>query len=137
MTPFGGTVENVNKTHEHSFGSSEGENLESYNDDDNEDDDDDDEDDDDVYDDEYVPDEGELKYSWYEHEDRNWNKEDIEEPVKSEKQTGRKRSLNVAYTEEDSLKPKKKRKKTKMTRRRADTKPVDDGSEKMYRQRIR
>jgi len=46
------------------------------------------------------------------------------------------RSLNVAYREEDGCKPKKK-KKIKKKSRKIDTRPVDDGSEKMYRQRIR
>ncbi|KAJ7362006.1 DNA excision repair protein ERCC-6 [Desmophyllum pertusum] len=84
-------------------------------------------------DDEYVPDEGELKYSWYEDEsDEGTGRE----PAKSEKQTAKKRSLNVAYREEDSLKSKKKKRTRKMGRR-LDTGPVDDGSEKIYRNRIR
>ncbi|KAL9956256.1 hypothetical protein ACROYT_G037709 [Oculina patagonica] len=90
------------------------------------------EDDDDLYDDEYVPDESELKYSWYEDDDEEGMGG---EPAKAEKQTARKRSLNVAYREEDSLKPKKK-KRTNKAGRRGD-KPADDGSEKMYRKRIR
>lgn len=84
-------------------------------------------------DDEYVPDEGELKYSWYEGEsDEGTGRE----PAKSEKQTAKKRSLNVAYREEDSLKSKKKKRTRKMGRR-LDTGPVDDGNEKIYRNRIR
>lgn len=90
------------------------------------------ENDDDLYDDEYVPDESELKYSWYEDDDDEGMGG---EPAKAGKQAARKRSLNVAYREEDSLKPKKK-KRTKKTGRRGD-KPADDGSEKMYRKRIR
>lgn len=93
----------------------------------------DDNDDDDVYDDEYVPDESELKYSWYEDED-----EEGTEIVstKAGKQTTRKHSLNVVYREEDSPKVKKK-KRTNKSVRRTDCRPVDDGSEKVYRQRIR
>lgn len=93
------------------------------------------EDDDDLYDDEYVPDENELKYSWYEDADE----EGLEgEPTKAGKQaaTAKRRSLNVAYREEDSPKPKKK-KRTNKTVRRGDRKPVDDGSEKIYRKRMR
>lgn len=89
--------------------------------------------DDDLYDDEYVPDDSELKYSWYEDDDEEGAEA---RSAKAGKQTARKRSLNVAYREEDSLKPKKK-KRTNKTGRRGDRKPVDDGSEKIYRKRIR
>ena len=89
--------------------------------------------DDDVYDDEYVPDESELKYSWYEDEDEE-GPERV--PTKVGKQTTRKHSLNVVYREEDSPKAKKK-KRTNKSVRRTDCRPVDDGSEKVYRQRIR
>lgn len=147
MTPFGGTIPgNGNKVNKNNFGATDAENSKNYkhggNDkrEDEIEDGDDDKDnyDEDLYDAEYVPDEGELKYSWFEHDERNWNEDDVQ-PTKSEKQTGRKRSLNVAYVEEDSLKPKKKKKKktNQMTRRRYDNKPVDDGNEKLYRQRIR
>jgi len=90
-------------------------------------------DDDDVYDDEYVPDESELKYSWYEDEDEEGTERT---PKKAGKQTTRKHSLNVVYREEDSPKAKKK-KRTNKSVRRTDCRPVDDGSEKVYRQRIR
>lgn len=89
--------------------------------------------DDDVYDDEYVPDESELKYSWYENEDEEGTER---EPGKAGKQTARKCSLNVVYRGEDSPKAKKK-KRTNKSVRRTDCRPVDDGSEKVYRQRIR
>ena len=89
--------------------------------------------DDNVYDDEYVPDENELKYSWYEDD----YEEGMErEQAKAGKQTTRKHSLNVVYREEDSPKTKKK-KRTNKSVRRTDCRPVDDGSEKVYRQRIR
>jgi len=89
--------------------------------------------DDDLYDDEYVPDESELKYSWYEDD----YEEGMErEPAKAGKQTTRKHSLNVVYREEDSPKTKKK-KRTNKSVTRTDCRPVDDGSEKVYRQRIR
>lgn len=148
MTPFGGTIPgNGNKVNKNNFGATDAENSKNYkhggNDkrEDEIEDGDDDKDnyDEDLYDAEYVPDEGELKYSWFEDDERNWNEDDVQ-PTKSGKQTGGKRSLNVAYVEEDSLKPKKKKKKKKtnqMTRRRYDNKPVDDGNEKLYRQRIR
>ena len=90
-----------------------------------------DDNDDDVYDDEYVPDESELKYSWYEDEDEGGT-----ESTKARKQTTRKHSLNAVYREEDSPKAKKK-KRTNKSVRRTDCRPVDDGSEKVYRQRIR
>lgn len=93
------------------------------------------EDDDDLYDDEYVPDENELKYSWYEDD----GEEGLGgEPAKAGKQTAtaKRRSLNVTYKEEDSPKTKKK-KRTNKTVRRGDRKPVDDGSEKIYRKRMR
>lgn len=91
--------------------------------------------DDDVYDDEYVPDESELKYSWYEDEDEEGTER---EPAKAGKQMTRKHSLNVVYREEDSPKTKKKKRTTcNKSVRRTDCRPVDDGSEKVYRQRIR
>ena len=92
-----------------------------------------DDNDDEGYDDEYVPEESELKYSWYEDED-----EEGPERVstKAGKQTTKKHSLNVVYREEDSPKAKKK-KRTNKSVRRTDCRPVDDGSEKVYRQRIR
>ena len=89
--------------------------------------------DDDLYDDEYVPDESELKYSWYEDD---YEEGTEREPAKAGKQTTRKHSLNVVYREEDSPKTKKK-KRTNKSVRRTDCRPVDDGSEKVYRQRIR
>ena len=89
--------------------------------------------DDDVYNDEYVPDESELKYSWYEDDDEEGT---TKRPTKAGKQTTRKHSLNVVYREEDSPKAKRK-KRTNKSARRADCRPVDDGSEKVYRQRIR
>ena len=89
---------------------------------------------DDVYDDEYVPDESELKYSWYEDE----NDEGMErEPARAGKKTAKKHSLNVVYRGEDSPKIKRKKKRTNKAVRRTDGRPVDDGSEKVYRQRIR
>ena len=92
-------------------------------------------DDDDVYDDEYVPDESELKYSWYEDEDGESTER---EPAKQGKQTAKKRSLNVVYRGEDSPKAKKKKRTNNLKYvRRTDCRPVDDGSEKVYRQRIR
>ena len=84
-------------------------------------------------DDEYVPDDSELKYSWYEDEYEASEKREL---GKGNKSKANKHSLNVAYKEDDGLKPKKK-KKIKRGQRKGGTKPVDDGSEKIYRQRIR
>ncbi|XP_073245339.1 DNA excision repair protein ERCC-6-like isoform X3 [Porites lutea] len=92
-----------------------------------------DNDDDNNDDDEFVPDDNELKYSWYEDDSEETKKVDL---GKGKKPAASRRSLNVAYREEDGFKPKKK-KKIKKKSRKIDTRPVDDGSEKMYRQRIR
>ena len=154
MTPFGGIVENAKGTsdsrgaiteqflqdsgleterlldehgenknrrtqnaHGKSLVRSLADNRESDNDDDN---------------DEYVPDDSELKYSWYEDENEVSEKRQLGKG----KSAASKRSLNVAYREDDGYKPKKKKKITR-GRRKAGTRPVDDGNEKMYRQRIR
>ena len=87
----------------------------------------------DDHDDEFVPDDNELKYSWYEDESEETKQGDL---GKEKKPAASKRLLNVAYREEDGFKPKKK-KKIKKKSRKIDTRPVDDGNEKMYRQRIR
>lgn len=84
-------------------------------------------------DDEFVPDDNELKYSWYEDDSEETKEVGLR---KGKKPAASIRSLNVAYREEDGFKPKKK-KKIKKKSRKIDTRPVDDGSEKMYRQRIR
>ncbi|XP_015748673.1 PREDICTED: uncharacterized protein LOC107328455 [Acropora digitifera] len=103
-------------------------------------------------DDEYVPDESELKYSWYEDEPDEREGKMLQRGKKSAAMW--KQSLNVTYREDDAVTPKKKKKKkktktktkaktetTKKTtttaRKMGDTKPLDDGSEKVYRQRIR
>lgn len=150
MTPFGGTVENakdrkeiqlLEKVNVGSFnGQSRDEDkrtkkaqrkslVRSLADDGEISDSDDDNNDND----EFVPDDNELKYSWYEDDSEEAKKVDL---GKGKKPAASRRSLNVAYREEDGLKPKKK-KKIKKKSRKIDTRPVDDGSEKMYRQRIR
>ncbi|XP_068760439.1 DNA excision repair protein ERCC-6-like isoform X1 [Montipora capricornis] len=89
-------------------------------------------------DDEYLPNEGELKYSWYEDDF-----DEMESGARAKIRRGKKstamskQSLNVAYREDDALTPKKKKKTIKKARKKIDTKPLDDGSEKTYRQRIR
>lgn len=147
MTPFGGTVENAKDRQEiqlekdGSFNENSGDVdkrtqevqrkslVRSLADDGEISDSDDDNNDDD----EFVPDDNELKYSWYEDDSEETKKVDL---GKGKKPAASRRSLNVAYREEDGLKPKKK-KKIKKKSRKIDTRPVDDGSEKMYRQRIR
>ena len=84
-------------------------------------------------DDEYLPDDGELKYSWYE-DDEESGRMDVGKGKK--RASTSKHSLNIAYREDDACRPKKKR-KTKKGRMKTSTKPLDDGSEKIYRQRIR
>ncbi|XP_029202787.2 DNA excision repair protein ERCC-6-like [Acropora millepora] len=88
-------------------------------------------------DDEYVPDESELKYSWYEDDPDEREGKMLQRGKKSAAMW--KQSLNVTYREDDALTPKKKKKKKKRktARKMGDTKPLDDGSEKVYRQRIR
>ena len=86
-------------------------------------------------DDEYVPDESELKYSWYEDEPDEREGKILQRGKKSAAMW--KQSLNVTYREEDAVTAKKKKKKRKTARKMGDTKPLDDGSEKVYRQRIR
>ena len=86
-------------------------------------------------DDEYVPDESELKYSWYEDEPDEREGKMLQRGKKSAAMW--KQSLNVTYREDDAVTPKKKKKKRKTARKMGDTKPLDDGSEKVYRQRIR
>ena len=143
MTPFGGTVENVKgrieshgaaaafsfdedsgghdrREHGKSLVRSLADNKDSDSSDDNGGDD-------------YVPDDSELKYSWYEDESEEGEKLEV---GKGKKSKASKSSLNVAYREDDAFKPKKKR-KIKKRGRITQTKPVDDGSEKIYRQRIR
>lgn len=89
---------------------------------------------DDDDDDEYLPDDSELKYSWYEDEPEESEKGEVGKGKKSA--TTGKRSLNVVYREVDGFKPKKK-KKMKRRKKETCTKALDDGSEKVYRQRIR
>ena len=84
---------------------------------------------------EYVPDESELKYSWYEDDPDEREGKMLQRGKKSAAMW--KKSLNVSYREDDAVTPKKKKKKRKTARRMGDTKPLDDGSEKVYRQRIR
>mgnify|MGYP000362121676 CR=1 FL=1 len=87
-------------------------------------------------DDEYVPDESELKYSWYEDEPDEREGKLLRRGKKSAAMW--KQSVNVTYREDDAVSPKKKKKKKRKTARKmGDTKPLDDGSEKVYRQRIR
>ena len=86
-------------------------------------------------DDEYVPDESELKYSWYEDDPDEREGKSLQKGKKSAAML--KQSLNVTYREDDAVTPKKKKKKKWKARKIGDTKPVDDGSEKVYRQRIR
>ena len=82
-------------------------------------------------DDDYVPEENELKYSWYEEGDEAYGRKGLQ------KSKGRKPALNVDYIENDCDRPKTGKKKARRTDRKAATKPVDDGNEKMYRKRIR
>ena len=86
-------------------------------------------------DDEYVPDESELKYSWYEDDPDEREGKMLQRGKKSAAMW--KQSLNVTYREDDAVTSKKKKKKRKTARKMGDTKPLDDGSEKVYRQRIR
>lgn len=91
--------------------------------------------DDDGDDDEYLPDDGELKYSWYEEDDEEGSgRMDVRKGKKWASTS--KHSLNIAYREDDACRPKKKR-KTKKGKMKTRTRPIDDGSEKIYRQRIR
>ena len=89
---------------------------------------------DDDDDDEYVPDDSELKYSWYEDEPEESEKKEVGKGKKSA--TTGKRSLNVVYREANAFKPKKK-KKMKRRKKETCTTPLDDGNEMLYRQRIR
>ena len=89
---------------------------------------------DDDDDDEYLPDDSELKYSWYEDEAEEDEKMEVGKGKKTAATV--KRSLNVVYREVDGFKPKKKQ-KIKKRGKESCTKALDDGSEKVYRQRIR
>lgn len=155
MTPFGGTVENVRGSHDlQSVATAlQGSELQPESGvdepclnknrstqegcqairslaDDRESDGDDDGDDD-----EYLPDDGELKYSWYEEDDEEGSRRMDVRKGKKWASTS-KHSLNIAYREDDACRPKKKR-KTKKGKMKTRTRPIDDGSEKIYRQRIR
>ena len=77
-----------------------------------------------------------MKYSWYEDEPDEREGKLLRRGKKSAAMW--KQSVNVTYREDDAVSPKKKKKKKRKTARKmGDTKPLDDGSEKVYHQRIR